>query len=567
MISSQRRTGSGPGRQRLPVLGTASYALLFSGLSFYLFLTSSRVVNVFDEGIALTASMRALAGQVPHRDFYYNYGPAHMYLVAGLFKLFGTSVLVARLEEVFTAALAGAAAFAIARRTGSRAMAALVLLLCILWPGSLGLMSLFPFCATWLLAGLFQRDLPRRAVAAAGVMVGLTALFRYDIGVGVVAAHLLTMALAVSLRHATWRERMVSFGRALWPYLAGVAIIVVPLTAAYAAAGALPDLLYDVVLYNAKYYRAGRGLPFPSVHRTNAYDLVVYLFPLLIGLGFLQPLVSLSRRRVSRENEAWLLPRWAGELLAFSAVAAVMYLKALVRIGAGQLAMTTLPCIMIAALLFEHRTSLSTTTRAVATLLLGLFMVAGAAFVLESYLQQHRQRVSTLDWMLRRPNQQPLPPFQGWCQQRNPLTRGFCFVLDDDHIQAVKYLREQTRPADTLYVGLPQHDRIFAGDSITYFAAERLPAVKWTQFDPFLENRADIQQEMIGELEQNRPPYAVLDSEFQDVREPNGSAMSTGVHLLDDYLAAHYMTVCRFGELTIMKRRPAAAQKSSTTPE
>ena len=88
----------------------------------------------------------------------------------------------------------------------------------------------------------------------------------------------------------------------------------------------------------------------------------------------------------------------------------------------------------------------------------------------------------------------------------------------------------------------------------TYFAAQRLPAVKWTEFDPFLENRADIQQEMIAELEQHKPPYVVLDSEYDKAWEPNGSSVSTGVHLLDDYISAHYKTVEQYGELTILQR-------------
>ena len=77
-------------------------ALLFAGSAVLLFLLNSRVVNVFDEGILLTGTMRTMAGQVLHRDFYYDYGPAQFYLFAGLFKLFGTSVLVERLAAVFS---------------------------------------------------------------------------------------------------------------------------------------------------------------------------------------------------------------------------------------------------------------------------------------------------------------------------------------------------------------------------------------------------------------------------------------------------------------------------------
>ena len=44
--------------------------------------------------------MRVAAGAVPHRDFYANYGPAQFYILAGLFDVFGQTVLVERLYDV-----------------------------------------------------------------------------------------------------------------------------------------------------------------------------------------------------------------------------------------------------------------------------------------------------------------------------------------------------------------------------------------------------------------------------------------------------------------------------------
>ena len=65
----------------------------------------SRRPVVYDEGLMLTAAMRVAAGQIPHRDFYANYGPAQFYLLAGLFKLFGETILVERLYDIVLKAL------------------------------------------------------------------------------------------------------------------------------------------------------------------------------------------------------------------------------------------------------------------------------------------------------------------------------------------------------------------------------------------------------------------------------------------------------------------------------
>jgi len=69
-----------------------------------------------------------------------------------------------------------------------------------------------------------------------------------------------------------------------------------------------------------------------------------------------------------------------------------------------------------------------------------------------------------------------------------------------------------------------------------------------------LENRLDIQEEMIGDLERNKPPYVVLDAEWDAVNEPNESSKSTGVKALDEYLEGTYRPVATFGNLTVEER-------------
>jgi hypothetical protein len=68
---------------------------------------------------------------------------------------------------------------------------------------------------------------------------------------------------------------------------------------------------------------------------------------------------------------------------------------------------------------------------------------------------------------------------------------------------------------------------------------------------------------MIGDLQRNKPPYVVLDSEFDALHEPNGSSVHTGVHLLDNYIAQHYEWVKTFGEMTVLQRRPGLAANQS----
>ena len=93
----------------------------------------SRHPIVYDEGLILTAAMRVAAGQIPHRDFYTNYGPAQFYLLAGLFKLFGESLLVERLFDLFLKALVVTSVYAIASCYSRRSIAVCTSIITVLW--------------------------------------------------------------------------------------------------------------------------------------------------------------------------------------------------------------------------------------------------------------------------------------------------------------------------------------------------------------------------------------------------------------------------------------------------
>jgi hypothetical protein len=84
---------------------------------------------------------------------------------------------------------------------------------------------------------------------------------------------------------------------------------------------------------------------------------------------------------------------------------------------------------------------------------------------------------------------------------------------------------------------------------------DKLGATHWSHFDPGLQNRLDVQTQMIRELGRNPPPYITLDSEFDLIREPNDSSKSSGVTLLDDYIHAKYEPRETFGTISIWQRR------------
>jgi hypothetical protein len=114
--------------------GAAATAVALCLISLlYLTLGMDRHVNLYDEGITLFGADRVLHGDVPHRDFYALYGPGQFYVLAGLYKLFGASVLVERAWTTFVSACCVVLIFLIVDRVSRRRFAVLAAVTALLW--------------------------------------------------------------------------------------------------------------------------------------------------------------------------------------------------------------------------------------------------------------------------------------------------------------------------------------------------------------------------------------------------------------------------------------------------
>ena len=53
----------------------------------------------YDEGFAVLNATRIMDGDVPYKDFWTIYPPGQYYVIAAIFKTFGTNLLVARIYD------------------------------------------------------------------------------------------------------------------------------------------------------------------------------------------------------------------------------------------------------------------------------------------------------------------------------------------------------------------------------------------------------------------------------------------------------------------------------------
>ena len=140
------------------------------------------------------------------------------------------------------------------------------------------------------------------------------------------------------------------------------------------------------------------------------------------------------------------------------------------------------------------------------------------------------------------------------CATPSGIPRIQCLSLDADRAEATRFVIANTRADERIFVGLTRHDKILINDTAMYFAAGRLPATRWHQFDPGLQTRADIQSEIIAELQAGRVRYVVLESHWDEKVEPNDSARSSDIHILDDYIRAFYQPVKTYGKVSVLVR-------------
>jgi hypothetical protein len=220
-ISGEPHEGLGGSLVQLVVVFLFAYLLLFCGMS--------RRPGMYDEGIVLTGAMRVVAGQIPHRDFYFIYGPAEIYILAGLFKVFGPSLLVERLFDLLIKALLVTSVYGVVASYCRRSIAVFVSIVTVMWLFGLnefGLaitpVSLFNVVGSALLLPVFAGRVSTRRMLVAGAISGAASLFRYDTGIALLGIHVCVIAIAVYLGANETRNRLRTFSSIFWPLPGGL---------------------------------------------------------------------------------------------------------------------------------------------------------------------------------------------------------------------------------------------------------------------------------------------------------------------------------------------------------
>jgi hypothetical protein len=116
-------------------------------------------------------------------------------------------------------------------------------------------------------------------------------------------------------------------------------------------------------------------------------------------------------------------------------------------------------------------------------------------------------------------------------------------------------VRRRTPRGEPVLVAPPRFDRVRAGDPLLYVLLGRPNPTRYDVIQPGVVTTARVQREMIADLKRTRAPVVVRwVARAARIVEPNGSGRSSGMTLLDRFIAAHYRRVAHYGDYVLLYR-------------
>ena len=517
-------------------------------LAVVLFTASYGAINLYDEGLMLLGGLRVLHGDVPYRDFWVMYPPGNFYVNAFLFSTFGEHAYLNRVFDAVTKIAIVVATYRIVGACSSRANSRLVAALALLFLLYLGFPG-FPVFQATLLAllvvlllmradGIRERNEEVKGanglVFAAGALNGLMVFFRHDL-----AAYAL-IAVVISAAYKYLRPGKVPlFAKEVGLFALGVSATFVPLAICLLRAAGYHDTYFSLIESPAEIYPVYRSLPFPEVdvpallrHPNGLQKLLVY-FPFVILIAALvQCIASAAPASGTRNTRIAVL---------LAAMAALFCLKGAVRPEVVHFAPAILVSLVLAGYLMWQRPWKSLVPLLV---VLVFFFAVPSVKATEKYLRNAPRVASSC-----------IHP---------ALPRLACVPADTKTVLAAKYIEDELPQVEDLYVGAGRHDRIFVGNVAAYFIVPKRPATRWHELHPGIQTRADIQQEIISELNCSESLVVILDRRWDDETEGTVPGQPPGSKDLDRFLGEQFTVVKELGDMTILTRTSDA--DSGKTP-
>ena len=532
-------------------LGYGTLAFFF-GLFLHTMMTWVGNVGLVGEGVAVVGAHRVLEGEIPYRDFWTIYAPGSFYLLAGVFSVFDSHLLAARLTSGALYALASLAVYGIGVRSMRPlyACALSCLVSFALYPTSNSYSTYSPvlpcLVASLYATTVYFRSHSRRALLLAGVACSFAICFKHDVGGYVAVA---TMATLIIRRlHAPSSEVESTLLKEVWWFALGCASVSVPVYAAlWVAAGNV--MWVDLVVFPLTDFPASRPERYPSPipdwrlltsFAESVKELSTRIRFTMPAIVFVSSILWLAWRRRVLPSE-----RFAAEALLVLCLP-FFWNAAHVQINTHILTMTVLCALIVGrhAAVWSQGSSQSGLKRWV--LLGGLSVCVAAWFVEPAYrlFQNIRQPYDMAAIGL--PRARHIQTFRAYAQELYTL---------------VDAINEVAAPGEAVFVGLHRHDVVVVNPTLLYFLLERPVPTRYHEMHSAIADTDPIQREIIAELESIPVRTAILWRGFEDevldraLKGKRREALpNRGAKRLDQYFQAKFQAVRAIGAYEIWQR-------------
>jgi hypothetical protein len=490
----------------MPVRGRWLWLLLFIGGALVSVFTIRQGIDPFDEGLVLAAARRVTHGEVPYGDFTWAYGPAQPYLLAGLFKLFGLSLMQWRVLRVLADAGVALLVYLLLLRLAPQRVALLGWLAAACAMAQPRSANPFPFALFFALLAITV--LPRRVVLA-GVFTAVAAAFRLDFALYGAAA----CAFAIGWRpRELVRYAAVATGAGVLVYLPFLIDI---------GPSRLYDALVGTSLHDRDYWTLSFPLSYdgrfrlwgPGALAHDLKDVIDFYQPLLLAIG-----LGLS-----------IFMRRAAPALIVFGLGGLSYLLSRTDEFHTQPLFVALAVLLPALVVAARRPRWVAIAAAV---VLGLMLLHGVANRLSALFRPPdvtAVHVGPADGA-------EAPPAEARAIER-----------------VVAVVHARVPPGEPIYVAPRRSDLVTYSNSILYVLADRDNAAR--QDFGLLTSSAE-QRAIVDQLRARRPRVVVRWTDpLSSKDEPNLRGRPSGSRVLDQYLASDYRLLERLYHYDVLVPR------------
>jgi hypothetical protein len=497
-------------------------------------------MNIFDEGLIAFGTQRLMWGEVPYKDFWLVYGPAQLILTALAFFLTEPSLTILRIVDALIKASLTTLIFAHIRRFSGIKPALALWAVTTYWISTIGFPG-YPMFGAWLFAvttfSFLGEYLARESdmqICYAGISAGLAAGFRPEIGCYLLICSFVALTLfnlrTNHLRVQSFFFLLLSFSLVLMGIYGPIIILagfepIEHFLGRYATS-IIPEYRHIPPptlgsLFSLKHIFIGRRFAWGIQDWVGAY------FPLLLlGVGALVPLTMSTSANLKR---AW--PLFAGEIL----FVAFLWKQGIHRFDPVHM----LPSMVMALGVFTMIISELPSRRVYIPLYSAVILVL--VFSRDYYFQCTPKDFKERYIMNAQEFSSPSVPRAGFVK------------IAGDQEQALKFIRENYTDEKYLFVGLNIHDQLVVNDVMFYFLADKHSASRYHVFNPGFINQSGPQTEIVEELQKRKIRLIVL-VDLPRSKEPNKSAVSSGVTTLDNFIRDNYRLCTKFGRYSVLHK-------------